>query len=185
MIIDVLLKSTFFPSFFGSKMEKVDLSPQIPCFDFRWCMSLASKTRIITYVQWIPYIHLWCDTCCPLDGKHFSCMSLFDPLTFLHINRLSYCASATLFLSYYTQIGFLKQLYVLNRIIPPFRTNEIMKKYLSGWAATTKRRFRLFRVTEKVLRLLSIFAILEIIFSEPTCSLTLQSWFFQRQSFEH
>ena len=42
-----------------------------------WTPALGLKARVdlsITYivvcVQWIPQIHLWCDTCWPLDGHH-------------------------------------------------------------------------------------------------------------------
>ena len=47
--------------------------------DFWWTSLLSFKARVdpllvcfAACVHWIPEIHLWCDTCWPLDGQHDS-----------------------------------------------------------------------------------------------------------------
>ena len=54
-----------------------------PVLDFWWCPPLGFKARVdpslasfVTYVPWIPEIHLWCDTCWLYRGQHGS------PVTF-------------------------------------------------------------------------------------------------------
>ena len=50
-----------------------------PCFRFLVMSALGFKARMdpllvcfLTCAQWIPQIHLWCDTCWPLDSQYGS-----------------------------------------------------------------------------------------------------------------
>ena len=50
-----------------------------PCFGLLVMPALGFKARVdpllvcfVACMQWIPQIHLWCDTCWPLDGQHGS-----------------------------------------------------------------------------------------------------------------
>ena len=50
-----------------------------PCFGLLVTSALGFKAKVdpwltyfLTYIQWIPQIHLWCDTCLPLVSQHCS-----------------------------------------------------------------------------------------------------------------
>ena len=64
----------FFLEFWGKSV--LFMSHWYPCFGLLVTSPLGFKARVdplfVTCAQWIPQIHLWCDTCWPLDDQHGS-----------------------------------------------------------------------------------------------------------------
>ena len=62
-----------------------------PCFKLLVMSAIGFKARVdpsltgfLSWMQRILQIHLWCDTCWPLDGQHGS-GTFLDPLTCVHV----------------------------------------------------------------------------------------------------
>ena len=74
----------FFLKFFW-RTQVLFVGSLIPCFGLLVTSTLSFKARVDTSLpcflacmQWIPQIHLWCNTCQPLDGQ---CDSRLHSLT--------------------------------------------------------------------------------------------------------
>ena len=79
---------SFFKNIFLEDIDPFLWDQWHPVLDFRWHLSWVSTPKwipllvcFIAYVQWIPQIRLWCDTCWPLGGHHWTLifLLLFHP----------------------------------------------------------------------------------------------------------